>query len=374
MNKLPHEYNRRILLLVSGMSPQIVTETLYALTQVTKPAFVPTEVHLVSTQTGAEQARLDLLSGDRHFFNFCNDYAVDSTIFSINNIHIIHDANGHLLSDIRTPAENEASADFITRKIQELTSDTEAALHVSMAGGRKTMGYYAGYALSLFGRPQDRLSHVLVQEGYEGLRGFYYPTPKSHTIAGRNGSLDAAKAEVSLAEIPFVRMRDGLLSHIAEGRLGFNEAITLSQQAEAEPSLLIDIPRHTLVCQGIDVRLEKLEFAFYAWIVQRESPISGSEITEQGYHKIYAEEFLSTYQEIEGEMGVNDRTSEQLQNGMDKGFIDGKMSSINGKIERTLMSKRLASAYLFENLNKGKRGQSLYALRLENHQIEWKRK
>jgi CRISPR-associated protein (TIGR02584 family) len=30
-----------------------------------------------------------------------------------------------------------------------------------MPGERKTMGFYVGYALSLFGRAQDRLSHVI---------------------------------------------------------------------------------------------------------------------------------------------------------------------------------------------------------------------
>ena len=41
------------------------------------------------------------------------------------------------------------------------------------------MGYYLGYALSLFGRSQDRLSHVLVSDGYEGHPEFYYPSKNS---------------------------------------------------------------------------------------------------------------------------------------------------------------------------------------------------
>jgi CRISPR-associated protein (TIGR02584 family) len=66
------------------------------------------------------------------------------------------------LEDIVTEADNVAVADFITEKVRAVTADPEASLHVSIAGGRKTMGFYLGYALSLFGRPQDRLSHVLV--------------------------------------------------------------------------------------------------------------------------------------------------------------------------------------------------------------------
>ena len=43
------DFPRRILLAVSGLTPQIVTETLYALAVIQKPAWIPTEVHLITT-------------------------------------------------------------------------------------------------------------------------------------------------------------------------------------------------------------------------------------------------------------------------------------------------------------------------------------
>ena len=60
----PTRYPRRVLLAVSGLSPQIVTETLYALA-VAAPAderFVPTEVHVLTTTEGARRVRQSLLS------------------------------------------------------------------------------------------------------------------------------------------------------------------------------------------------------------------------------------------------------------------------------------------------------------------------
>ena len=65
------------------------------------------------------------------------------------------------LADIRDERDNAYAADQITKLIAMLTRDSERALHVSIAGGRKTLGFYAGYARSLLGRGQDRLSHVL---------------------------------------------------------------------------------------------------------------------------------------------------------------------------------------------------------------------
>jgi CRISPR-associated protein (TIGR02584 family) len=41
-----------------------------------------------------------------------------------------------------------------------LTSDPDSALHVSLAGGRKTMRFFAGYALSLFAFDRNRGPHV----------------------------------------------------------------------------------------------------------------------------------------------------------------------------------------------------------------------
>jgi len=51
--KEPHEHPRRILLMVTGRTPQVVTETLYALSVKRDPPFIPTEVHLVTTAEGA---------------------------------------------------------------------------------------------------------------------------------------------------------------------------------------------------------------------------------------------------------------------------------------------------------------------------------
>jgi len=53
----PHQYSRRVLLAVSGLSPQILTETLYALAVATDPPFIPTELQILTTVEGAERAR-----------------------------------------------------------------------------------------------------------------------------------------------------------------------------------------------------------------------------------------------------------------------------------------------------------------------------
>lgn len=263
----PSDFPRRILLCVTGMSPQIVTETLYALAVRAEPAFVPTELHLISTAEGLERARLMLLDpGFDHLHRLRADYDLPEIAV---HLHAIGDAAGQPLADIRTPQDNAAAANAISRLLAELTADPDAAVHVSIAGGRKTMGYYLGYCLSLYGRPQDRLSHVLVKPDYESLPDFFYPTPETRVLLDRRDRpLDAAKATVDLAEIPFVSLREHLPARLLEGA-SFADAIRAAGQAQIAPHLTIDIARRTVCCNDVEVELSPQTFAYYAWIAWR---------------------------------------------------------------------------------------------------------
>ena len=73
------------------------------------------------------------------------------------------------------------------------------------------MSFFIGYALSLFGREQDSLSHVLVSEPFENNRDFFYPSQSPKTIFSPAGEpLDVSTAKVMLADIPLIRLRSGL--------------------------------------------------------------------------------------------------------------------------------------------------------------------
>lgn len=181
-------FPRRILLAATGLSPQILTETLYALGVTPGEGiapFIPTEVHLITTTQGADIARTSLLHPDGGAFHaLLADYPqLSHPTFNESNIHIIKDAADQPLADIRSPEENAQAADSITKLMSMLTRDGAAQLHVSIAGGRKTMGFYLGYAFSLFARPQDELSHVLVSSPFESHPEFFFP-PATPPAAG----------------------------------------------------------------------------------------------------------------------------------------------------------------------------------------------
>jgi CRISPR-associated protein (TIGR02584 family) len=285
----PAAYGRRILLAVTGLTPQIVTETLYALAVERKPVWVPTEIRIITTRQGAERAQNTLLSDDPGWLRrLCADYRLPEIAFGCENIRVVAGPDGTPLDDILDQADNAAVADFITEEVRALTADPNASLHISIAGGRKTMGFYVGYALSLFGRAQDRLSHVLVPPPLESKPEFFYPRPPPFPPPQSPGQaqggeppdarpperafrgLGGGGARVYLGDIPFVRLREGLPERrLFEGRARFSEIVAEAQNALPPSALHLDPATLTVIAGGQSFPLEPAQFAFYWLMAER---------------------------------------------------------------------------------------------------------
>lgn len=320
---------KKILLLVSGMSPQIITETFYALIKQKQP-WVPDEVHLITTQQGRSNAIGQLLNEkNRIFGQLLSDYTVvQPVLFDQSTIHII-EYNGKQLEDLRTPDENQAAADCISEKIRQFTQDENIELHVSLAGGRKTMGFYAGYALSLFGRAQDKLSHVLVSDRYES-SDFYYPAPipDTHWIKARDGStLDTHRAQVWLAEIPFVRMRDGLPSKLLTGSSSFSETIKLARYATEQPQLILNPKKLTAKMHDQVAKLSTTHMAMLLWVHKCGivNTLPADIVDEE--NKRYAQDYIA----IANHHGIDlhGNSQDNLEKGMTQDFMQRTISRLN---------------------------------------------
>lgn len=337
-------FPRRILLAVTGLTPQVVTETVYALLQNGEP--LPTEIHVLSTTKGQERAQQGLFGENPGWFGrLCRDYGVPPIAFDASHLHVLEDGASQPLKDIRTREDNDQAADGITGWVRRLTEDPGCELHVSLAGGRKTMGFYAGYALSLFGRPQDRLSHVLVSAPYESLPEFFYPTPYPYLIPFRDGGeADAQRAEVTLADIPFLRLRHGLPEGFLTGSARFSEVVRTAQRALGPTEARIDYAGRRLLAGGVAVRLSPVDLAFYGWLARRVLEGSGpvrrpdkkARPEENGQ---YARAFLAEYSAMGGEMDQRpDRTVNALAEakGMAPAWFDERRARVNGKLRECL--------------------------------------
>ena len=361
-------FPRRILLAATGLSPQILTETLYALGVTPGEGiapFIPTEVHLITTTQGADIARTSLLHPDGGAFHaLLADYPqLSHPTFNESNIHIIKDAADQPLADIRSPEENAQAADSITKLMSMLTRDGAAQLHVSIAGGRKTMGFYLGYAFSLFARPQDELSHVLVSSPFESHPEFFVPPATPRRLATRDGQhIDTADATINLARIPVVRLRHGQPQALLAGEASFGDTVAAIEQSLAPPKLLIDLAARHVQCGNVTVKLPPAQLAWLAWWAQNVL----EERDPQSWRSADAAQYLRLYQRV---VKINSAAFEnaqtRLKDGMEKTFFEES----NAKLERTLKNKLGLAAAPYLLASSGKRPHTKRHLTLPAHSI-----
>lgn len=366
-------YQSRILLVATGLSPQVVTETLYALAVDRKDPWIPTKVHLITTEEGAQRVRLSLLNPQQgHFHRLIQEYKLPEIDFSMETVHVIRDSSGQPLDDIRSEQDNRCCADTITNIVRDLTADPASALHVSIAGGRKTMGYYLGYALSLYGRSQDQLSHVLVNVPYESHPDFYYPTRESrliHTRGDRPRAYDTKEAQISLADIPFVRLRDGVPPSLVGGKASFSQTVIAAQRALGPSELIIDLDNKRLSASGVIIdNIPSADLAFYSWMARRCLDGSGP-IRPDDDSEGLAKEFLNEYARLVGEHGGDYENAQQsLSKGMSDDDFNYRMSRTK-KVLKDNLPPQLLEKYRVAGF--GKRPQTRYGLHLDSGNIQY---
>lgn len=268
----PSGYARRVLLAVAGLTPQVVTETVWSLAQGGDP-WLPTEIRLVTTAPGRERVRLLLLDPEEGALAALArdlDRPALATALDETGIRVVEVA-GAPLDDVDSAAAHMAVADALIDEVRAVTEDPDSALHVSLAGGRKTMGFLAGHALSLLGRPQDRLSHVLVDRAAESHPQFFFPPKRPRVLLamGDQRPFKPSADMVRLVEIPFVRLRDGLPPGLLTGRQGYAETVAAAQRALEPPRLEIDLAQRRIVAGGVTLKAPPLQAAFLLWLARR---------------------------------------------------------------------------------------------------------
>lgn len=255
---------RKILVAVAGLTPQIITETLYFYAVHATPRVRFDAVHVLTTGAGAEVIRKRLMGPKGALGALCSEFDLPLPRFDETSIHII--GGEQPLDDIRDQDDNAVVAEEIAALIRRLSEDAECALYCSIAGGRKTMGVYLALAMQIYGRDQDRLSHVLVSPEFELVDDFFYPPKTPHNFHDRRGNrLDSGKAVVDLAEIPFVSAR----KFVSERSLKrYQDAIVEARRniglADSQPEVRVDLVNRALFINGNEIDLPNRQLAWYA--------------------------------------------------------------------------------------------------------------
>ena len=208
------QHKRIILVSAMGTSPAVLTNTVWGLAH-QKPSIVPDEIVVFITKRGKELLSQKLF-GEGVWNEMRSNLKREKIeidgklVFGATSIRVIPDADGNEIEDLRTGDDNLRAADFMLSQLRQYTEDSETELHVSIAGRRKTISALLFSCMSLLGREQDKVYHVLLPPALEGgvTPTFYYPKRGSTYTAQVTGKKHKAKyLQCELFEVPFVRMR-----------------------------------------------------------------------------------------------------------------------------------------------------------------------
>ena len=290
---------RNILVITVGTTPQIVTETVHGLLTHSNP-FVPHEIYLVTTTRAATVFEPFTKLGNKleelyEHLGYAKSYVAPRVVPVI-------DKEGAKVADVRAEREAIAFGNTVTKLVATLAEDPGNRIHVSLAGGRKTMGWYAGAALSLFGRDHDELSHVLVEhidgepEALEGCEDFWWPTEKDEWVPhkylkDKNGQprlYNARNGRIDLARIPFVRLKL-ILSEAAfpKGEIDYEAVVAAVAESLSAYRLRLVIDDRMVTVGRHRFQLEHRHFAFYALLAkarkERWAPTRATQLDQTQY-------------------------------------------------------------------------------------------
>jgi CRISPR-associated protein Csx14 len=375
---------RECFIFVVGSTPQIVTETVFALSQRNPPVY-PDEINVITTTTGKTKLE-DALVNKGILARLCEDFGIPPLQLDSSRIKVVRDHEGSDLADIKTPEDNEALGNLVTALIREKTSDPAVRLHCSLAGGRKTMSFYLGAALQLFGRPWDRLYHVLVTPEFESNPHFFYKPRKNAVIECRmpDGSvakLNTRDAEVHLAELPFVRLGGKLSLHAKSFQELVNEGQREIDVALIQPEVRVNLADRIVYVGETLVEMVPIQLMFYTMFLRQKT--EQCKYPEQPYcldctgcyltvaeltAREAVEEMAKDYERIyRGKALVREELLRKHSDGLDPQQVRTTITKISKSISEQLSDPALVPHYLITHDRKyaGTR----YGVRVEKGKI-----
>lgn len=265
---------RVVLIAGMGTSPAVLTETVWALAH-QKPAIIPDEIVVLVTMSGKEKLCRELLVGEKPTWGEMlfalkkEKIAVDGKLlFGDTSIRVIPDEHGNGAWDLRSGEDNLRAADFMLRQIRQYTEASDTVVLASIAGGRKTMSALLFSCMSLLGREDDKVFHILLPTEFEGgvEPPMYYPkkgVTYTNKLTGKKYRGDKFQSE--LFEVPFVRMRgwyqEKFKSIPPTYRTLISKVQTVAPPAIVYPEVEIDAWNGVVRVNGTDVYTGVVEFA-----------------------------------------------------------------------------------------------------------------
>jgi len=282
--------NREVVLFaVVGMSPAVITETIWALAHEKRPV-IPDRVVVLTTSSGRAQivkqllsAAKGTLSGWDSLKNALAKEGIDVTDRlkfgnTGDSIRAFTSSDGaHELSDIATSADNAVAADFMLRHLRGFTDNPETTVIASIAGGRKTMSALIISCMSLLAREQDRVCHVLVNPPYDTplTPPFLFPCKRVKHVDRDGKAYSSVDAVIELADVPFVRMLGWYREKFDHQPPNYSALVASVQKQvpKVYPVITLDMQTGRLFADEEEIFLSVMEFPVLYLFVRGTSDI-----------------------------------------------------------------------------------------------------
>ena len=401
---------KHILIVVAGLTPGIITETLQFLT-FAEPGKTLTyddlknrrvrlkisEVFVLTTSKGRKMI-IDELIESGCFKKFCDEFGINWIKFDENSIIVLKDTNGREIEDIITVEENQGAANMLFDFIRQKLKDESVIVHCSIAGGRKSMDVYSAFAFQFYGKGEDKMYHVIVNspfddpnlKGKDGGRFLYIPIEEVTFVRLSDKSEHTSRgAEITLYEIPYVHLRNKL-KNILPSDKSYDELVKIAQReidlTLIQPHLYIDVKRGDVKVNDWALELKPTELFIYLYFV------FSRKLCKRNHRKILCSFCFPEFEEvnnlkirkfrnqrplskalgvIEKNFGVMSREVKTIKHWIDSGIprqsLSDKISDINKKIESVVP---IPNVDLVKIKNKGKYGKPRYGIELDSGRIE----
>jgi CRISPR-associated protein (TIGR02584 family) len=370
---------KNMLLAITGLSPQVITETLYALNQMNRPVHA---IHVITTRQGKDRLLAELLDGGNGpYYRYLDMYGVpaEGMDFGPGNIHVVRNTSGAEIDDIIDESDNAQMLGLCMEMTFQLTRDSESAVFFSIAGGRKTMGACLTLAAQMYGRPQDRLYHVLVSPEFESNRRFFFPPLESEKIELRGPTgepyyKETKYARINLVHMPFFSIRSQLSPEILDQPRD-PATLMLSLIRETPERLVVNLNEGKVRYLGAELDMMPSRLALYGFfaLLKKNCPEPGAACRECDHCFVSPEEVTTRKEEITNlyrRLSGSRPVEEMSETGI-RGLDVENFRSTKARIKEDLTQAfgPLALEKL-EIASSGKRPDTRYGLRMDKGAIE----
>lgn len=249
------------------------------------------------------------------------------------------------------------------------------------------MSFYLGAALQLFGRPWDKLYHVLVTPEFESNPEFFYKPRQDKRVKfrdkeGKIREISTRSAKIYLLELPFIRLGSKLKLNSVSFKELVEEGQSEIEMSQVQPNIVLNLSAREIQVGETSVELNPSLMFIYSVLVRQkvtfcpypERPYCHdcrdcyrelSELFSQDSLKAGRSDFLAIWGGKESKW--NDFIG-RWKSGLSVETIRQYISKVNKQIETQLNNKSLSDICRIVALRIY--GSSRYGLKIEKGKIE----